>query len=552
MNFEQIVANLASPVSVFSPIEDEQHQIIDFNVDFANAAFHEMTGHIVQDAPTFKAFEKNLVSEIPWFEYALQIMRGIPVIETNYYSPANKNWYKAEMKKVEDNKVIVVFTNITTEKLYTQKLKETANTDILTGLTNRSGFPEALDIAIDTARYENTMLALLLLDLDDLKIVNDSKGTEAGDEILKRTAIVLKRFCRDTIQVFRYGGDEFMVMLSNIDSMDSVYNITDTLYEALRMEDISVSGGISVFPHHTESKQELMRFADMAIHTSKQQGKNRFTFFNIEMERIFVQKLTMRTKMNTAVLDSNFSLYYQPQFDIQTSQLRGFEALIRWVDPELGEIPPSVFIPLAEENGLILPIGKWVLNTAMATLRKWQKQFNFTGIISVNISPVQMKQDNFIFELRELLKKYDIIPQYMEIEITEGVMINDMEETIEKLHHIKNMGFRVSLDDFGTGYSSLNYLQVLPLNTLKIDKSFINNITSRDGIQANITSSIINMVSKMGLETIAEGVEQNDQLDMLKGFNCNIVQGFLRGKPMPTNICERYLSGDKDALLTNQ
>ena len=163
-----------------------------------------------------------------------------------------------------------------------------------------------------------------------------------------------------------------------------------------------------------------------------------------------------------------------------------------------------------------------------------------------------MKQDNFIFELRELLKKYDIIPQYMEIEITEGVMINDMEETIEKLHHIKNMGFRVSLDDFGTGYSSLNYLQVLPLNTLKIDKSFINNITSRDGIQANITSSIINMVSKMGLETIAEGVEQNDQLDMLKGFNCNIVQGFLRGKPMPTNICERYLSGDKDALLTNQ
>lgn len=552
MDFEKIVADLASPVSVFSPIEDDNHQIVDFALVFANAAFHEMTGHMVKNAPTFKAFEKNLVSGIPWFEYGLQISRGLPVVETNYYAPANKNWYKAEMKKIEDDKIIVIFTNITTEKLYTQKLKQTANTDILTGLTNRAGFPEALDIAIDTARYENTMLALLILDLDDLKIVNDSRGTEAGDEILKKTAIILKRFRRESIQVFRHGGDEFMVMLTNIDSMDSVYNITDTLYEAIQMEGISVSGGISVFPHHTESKQELIRFADMAIHTSKQQGKNRFTFFNIEMERVFVQKLTMRTKMNTAVLDSNFSLYYQPQFDIQTSQLRGFEALIRWVDPELGDIPPSVFIPLAEENGLILPIGKWVLNTAMATLRNWQRNYNFTGIISVNISPVQMKQDNFIFELRELLKKYDIIPEYMEIEITEGVMINDMEETIEKLRHIKNMGFRVSLDDFGTGYSSLNYLQVLPLNTLKIDKSFINNITSRDGIQANITSSIINMVSKMGLETIAEGVEQDDQLDMLKGFNCNIVQGFLRGKPMPTSTCERYLSGDKDALLTNQ
>ena len=270
------------------------------------------------------------------------------------------------------------------------------------------------------------------------------------------------------------------------------------------------------------------------------------------MQRVFIQQLQLQTKLTNAVMDCNFYMNYQPQFEIATGILRGFEALIRWKDPELGEIGPQVFIPVAEESGLILPIGRWVLNSTMQRLKEWQIKYDFTGTMSVNVSPIQLKQDDFIDDLMDIVSKYGIDPASVEIEITEGVMINNIRSTVEKLKEIKDLGFKISLDDFGTGYSSLNYLQQLPLDTLKIDKSFINDICSMDGIQANITSSIINMVSRMGLETIAEGVENPDQLSLLKRFNCNIVQGFLRGKPMSIEDCAAYLSGDKNALKTNK
>ena len=268
------------------------------------------------------------------------------------------------------------------------------------------------------------------------------------------------------------------------------------------------------------------------------------------MQICFIQKLNMQTKMSQAVLDSDFEQVYQPQFDIQTGQLRGFEALIRWHDEELGTIPPSVFIPLAEEIGLIIPIGKWIIRTAFATLKKWQTEFNFGGVISVNISPLQIKQDNFLAEIKDFLNEFNLDPDFIEIEITEGLMIDNIQDAIFKLNELKKIGFRISLDDFGTGYSSLSYLQALPLNTLKIDKSFINDITADDGIQANITNSIIEMVSKMGLDTIAEGVEHPEQLELLKKFNCHIVQGFLRGTPMPKANCEAYLAGDEKAIIS--
>ncbi|MCR5764749.1 MAG: GGDEF domain-containing phosphodiesterase, partial [Treponema sp.] len=311
-----------------------------------------------------------------------------------------------------------------------------------------------------------------------------------------------------------------------------------------------VSGGISVFPIHTSKKEELIRFADMALSIAKKNGKNNFAYFEPFMQQNFIRHLTLESKMASALIESSFKQVYQPQFDIHTGKLRGFEALIRWQDKDLGDIPPSIFIPLAEESGLIISIGNWVLNTAFKTIKRWQTRFNFHGIMSVNVSPVQLSQDTFIFELNNLIQKYGIDPNLLEIEITEGVMINNMNETIDKLQALKDMGIKVSLDDFGTGYSSLNYLQMLPLNTLKIDKSFISNITSEDGVQANITTSIISMVKKMGLETIAEGVEQPEQLELLNKFDCDNVQGYLRGKPMPVHLCEEYLSGNEKALIT--
>jgi len=275
------------------------------------------------------------------------------------------------------------------------------------------------------------------------------------------------------------------------------------------------------------------------------------SFFEPDMQRVFIRQLTLHNKMNSAVAENSFRLFYQPQFDIQSGKLRGFEALIRWHDDDLGDVSPGVFIPAAEESGLIVSIGEWVMDTALSTLKKWQTDFGFDGIMSVNVSPLQLRQENFIYDVATAVARHGIDPKFLEIEITEGVMISNFRAAIDKLNSIKSMGLRISLDDFGTGYSSLNYLQLLPLNTLKIDKSFITGITENNGIQANITSSIISMVQKMGLETIAEGVEYPAQLSLLKKFNCNVVQGFLRGKPMPEELCDLYLSGNSSVLLTN-
>ena len=550
INHSLVLDNINSPILVGIPIKDETGRIVDFDIAYTNEELKKAVGFVIKDKPRWSDFEADITSDVPWFKMAIDAIAGRFYPDTVYYSPSTQSWYKIDMRWLPEEKyVIVCFSNITSERVYYQKLKRSLITDPLTGFLNRSGFDDAFGITLETAHFSHTFAGILLIDIDNLQNVNDSRGIKEGDNLILRVADVLKQFQKEYIQVFRYGDDEFAIIISNFTSEDSLTNFIDCIYEAFQIKQIGVSGGVSYYPTHSEQQDELIRFADMAIHYAKKNGKNNFVYFEPDMQRVFIQHLQLQTKMTTAILESSFKQFYQPQFDIHTGELRGFEALIRWSDTELGDIAPSVFIPLAEETGLIIPIGRWVLKTAISTLKTWQEKYNFKGIMSVNVSPVQLRQENFIPELTELIERYQIDPNLLEIEITEGVMIHNMNDTIEKLKEIKRKGLRVSLDDFGTGYSSLSYLQMLPLNTLKIDKSFINNITSADGIQANITSSIITMVEKMGLETIAEGVEHPEQLDLLNKFNCNIVQGFLRGKPMPFNSCDAYLAGDKNALL---
>ena len=552
IDFKIILDNIPSPVIVATPEKDDSGKVIDFEIAYVNEEVKKAVGYIIKDCRKWSDFENEITSDVPWFKMALDAMSDREYPEARYFSPSTKKWYKIDMKYLADQKnVIVFFTDITSERQYYQKLKSSAITDIQTGFLNRTGFNESFNIALETARYNKKYAALLILDIDNLQSINDSRGYNEGDALILGVSEVLKQFENHGVQIFRYGDDEFALIINNFDTEDSLANFIDCIYESFQIKQISVSAGISFFPSNSELSEELIRFADMALQYAKKNGKNNFTYFEPDMQRLFIQKLTLQSKMTTALLENSFSQYYQPQFDIDTGKLRGFEALIRWTDAELGNIPPSIFIPIAEETGLIIPIGRWILRTAVKTLKTWQEKYHFDGVMSVNISPIQLLQDNFIEELDEIVKNEKIDPTLLEIEITEGVFIHKMEETVEKLKAIRERGIRVSLDDFGTGYSSLSYLQSLPLNTLKIDKSFINDITSADGVQANITSSIIKMVGKMGLETIAEGVEYPEQLDLLTHFKCNIVQGFLRGKPMPQKLCDDYLSGDDNALLKN-
>ena len=552
INFKIILDNIPTPVIVSTPIKEDSGKVSDFEISYVNEEVKKAIGYIIKDCRKWSEFENEITSDVPWFKMALDAMAERDYPEARYFSPSTKKWYKIDMKYLAEQKnVIVFFTDITSERQYYQRLKESAITDVQTGFLNRTGFNESFNIALETARYNKKNAALLILDIDNLQSINDSRGYNEGDSLIQGVCEVLKQFENHGVQIFRYGDDEFALIINNFDTEDSLANFIDCIYESFQIKQISVSGGISFFPSNSELSEELIRFADMALQYAKKNGKNNFTYFEPDMQRLFIQKLTLQSKMTTALLENSFSQYYQPQFDINTGKLRGFEALIRWTDAELGNIPPSIFIPIAEETGLIIPIGRWILRTAVKTLKKWQEKYHFDGVMSVNISPIQLLQDNFIEELDEIVRNEKIDPTLLEIEITEGVFIHKMEETVEKLKAIRERGIRVSLDDFGTGYSSLSYLQSLPLNTLKIDKSFINDITSKDGVQANITSSIIKMVGNMGLETIAEGVEYPEQLDLLTHFKCNIVQGFLRGKPMPQKLCDDYLSGDDNALLKN-
>ena len=548
-DFMSIMNSIFSPLIVARPIILPQGQK-DFELVFFNEAFSRTVSKTILKFHYFHEFKALLSTEVPWNDMADKAINKIPCEPVTYFSDLSNGWFRVQMKGMDGKYIVVNIENITKEREHSKKLLDTAYIDILTGLYNRNKFLDDIADLTAQAQFNGTKLGLLLIDIDNMKIINDYNGHTAGDEVLKKSAEILKRFSKNIIKAYRFGGDEFLLAIKNCSSMDSITNVCDTVFESFNSEQIKFSGGIAVYPDDSEEPEDLLRFTDIAMRRAKKDGKNRITNFKPEMQRVFIQKLNMQAKMSAALLNSDFYLVYQPQFDIKTGDLRGFEALMRWHDKELGDIGPAIFIPLAEETGMILEIGDWVLNAAFCTLKNWQQKYSFKGIMSINISPMQLKQPNFIENIRNLLIKYNLNPDTVEIEITEGIMIENMNEAIEELNSLKNIGLRISLDDFGTGYSSLSYLQVLPLNTLKIDKSFITGITEKNGIQANITNSIITMVTKMGLQTIAEGVEKNEQLQILKEFNCHIVQGFLRGKPMPEQNCAAYLGGKKSALIS--
>lgn len=573
--YKTILDTIPAAVIIAVPVKQDK-KITDFSIVYVNECFRNLTKNFIKEGVLFSSFKEKISQDINWFDMAVETIKTKKTIEETFYSHNFSIWIQLVEKCVPGDYVAVSLTNVSQAKEYESALSEqnkkleevtsqlkssrlnldsqlkniqqlneqllfAAYHDSLTDLYNRSWLSTMMKVQIKETTEKNEKFGILLFDIDNMKDINDSRGHNAGDELLKQVATILKLMESKTVTATRFGGDEFVLLYKNIKDRDEAIEISKKALRFLNAEGIGISGGISIFPDDSKKTEDLLKFADMAKIEAKKNGKNNVACFHSLMQEKFLSKLNIETKMSKAMASRNFQLYYQPQFDAKTKELRGFEALLRWYDSDLGWISPEQFIPLAEETHLVVPLGDWVMTTALATIKEWEMKFSFNGIMSVNVSPVQFVQEDFIEKLFKKIEKSGIDKKHLEIEITEGVLIDNVEDTISKLNKIREQGVGLSLDDFGTGYSSLRYLQLLPLTTLKIDKSFVSNIAEKDGFEAKLTESIISLVSKMGLNTIAEGVENEEQLKMIQKFNCRTIQGFLLGKPMPKEQCEKLL-----------
>lgn len=573
--YKTILDTIPAAVIIAVPVKQDE-KITDFSIVYVNECFRNLTKNFIKEGVLFSSFKEKISQDINWFDMAVETIKTKKTIEETFYSHNFSIWIQLVEKCVPGDYVAVSLTNVSQAKEYESALSEqnkkleevtsqlkssrlnldsqlkniqqlneqllfAAYHDSLTDLYNRSWLSTMMKVQIKETTEKNEKFGILLFDIDNMKDINDSRGHNAGDELLKQVATILKLMESKTVTATRFGGDEFVLLYKNIKDRDEAIEISKKALRFLNAEGIGISGGISIFPDDSKKTEDLLKFADMAKIEAKKNGKNNVACFHSLMQEKFLSKLNIETKMSKAMASRNFQLYYQPQFDAKTKELRGFEALLRWYDSDSGWISPEQFIPLAEETHLVVPLGDWVMTTALATIKEWEMKFSFNGIMSVNVSPVQFVQEDFIEKLFKKIEKSGIDKKHLEIEITEGVLIDNVEDTISKLNKIREQGVGLSLDDFGTGYSSLRYLQLLPLTTLKIDKSFVSNIAEKDGFEAKLTESIISLVSKMGLNTIAEGVENEEQLKMIQKFNCRTIQGFLLGKPMPKEQCEKLL-----------
>lgn len=424
--------------------------------------------------------------------------------------------------------------------------------DSLTGLPNRSLFYDRIYHSLARSRRSNSKLALMLLDLDRFKNINDSLGHDAGDLLLKAISQRLGESVRDMDTVARLGGDEFVVVLEGIHDNEDISFVANKLLTNLARP-ISISGheisttvsiGISVFPDDGEETDNLLKHADIAMYKAKEGGKNNYQYYTEGMNATAVNFLLLENDLRRAIEQEQLALYYQPQIDFQSGSLVGLEALVRWNHPERGLVSPVNFIPLAEETGLIVPLGEWVLRAACRQQMAWIEAGYFVGKVAVNISPRQFRQKNFPQKVASILADAGLPAKYLELEITESSAMEHAGETINQLNELNRMGLSLAIDDFGTGYSSLAYLKRFPIHKLKIDRSFINEVHV-DQSDSAIAKSIIGMAHNMMLNVVAEGVENEAQSQWLSEQGCDYGQGFLFAKPIPAeNLASFFHEGN--------
>ena len=466
----------------------------------------------------------------------------------------NRNWFLFQACVVYDlagnpiDKAVSII-NITKYKLQSEELDYYSYYDVITGLFNRNYFVRLLTEYLQKANELNDVVSVMMIDIDDFHKVNDGLGMIYGDELIQQLGTVLKDLCNENVIACHLNSDIFCMAIYAPEGERSIHKIHEKLLNRLKKPflltgnqsvNITVTIGVSEYPESSQSALDLINCAEIVMLKGKASGKNVLTYFDAPILHEFMNSLEMEAKLKQAMTDRKFELFYQPQYYAGNKKLRGLEALIRWRDKDDKMISPTVFIPLAEKNGSIISIGNWVVEEAISQYHNWRILYGANFVLSVNVSARQFNQKDFVDNLLMILEKYNVDPYYLELEMTESILIEDFDSVCEKLRILRNKGVRISLDDFGTGFSSLSYLKKLPINTLKIDKSFIDTVLI-DSTTRIILESIINMVKSLGFESVAEGVEEEQQYKYLHAIGCDVIQGYYLGKPMSVKDIEKLL-----------
>jgi len=528
---------------------------------YANSAFEQITGYSCQEVLGQNArLLARSDKEQPGLEEiraALREQRDGQAVLRNYRKDGSLFWNALSIAPVGNDagKVthfVGVINDITEQKRYQEQLEYQATHDELTDLPNRNLLSNLIvKFALHAKRYRQE-LAILFIDLDYFKFVNDSLGRSVGDSLLKTMAERLKACVRASDTVARHGGDEFVVVLTNLGNSEDVGPVAQKIRESLSLPllidgqelVISCSIGISVYPKDGDDAQTLLKNADAAMYRAKEQGRNNFQFYTREMNARSLARMIMEKHLRRALEHDELTVHYQPQVDLANGRVNGMEALLRWQNPELGMVSPTAFIPLAEELGLIGPIFEWVLETACAQNRAWQEAGLPLLTLAVNLSPTQFRDRNLCAAVDRIVRKTGLAPSCLELEVIESMLMHDVESAMLIMNELKQLGIKMAMDDFGTGYSSLSYLKRFPFDKLKIDISFVREVTV-DPDSAAIARSIIAMGHNLNLRVIAEGVETAGQLSYLRAHGCDEMQGFFFSRPLPADQFELLLREER-------